>query len=115
MLVEFRKWGSLAVRIPKAVAETLKVGVGRQAEIAIENGALVLRADQAAQTQADLHAGGIAERNDQGKRAAGGRLGRPTRQRGLVTWRPIALTSATSFGSIFSRPSPTSRLEDSRR
>jgi antitoxin component of MazEF toxin-antitoxin module len=53
MLVEFFKWGSLAVRIPKAVAETLKVGVGRQAEIAIENGALVSRADQAAQTQAD--------------------------------------------------------------
>jgi len=43
MLVEFRKWGSLAVRIPKAVAETLKVGVGRQPKIAIENGALVLR------------------------------------------------------------------------
>jgi len=44
MLVEFCKWGnSLAVRIPKAVAEALKVGVGRYAEIAIENGALVLR------------------------------------------------------------------------
>jgi antitoxin MazE len=44
MLVEFCKWGnSLAVRIPKTVAEALKVGVGRHAEIAIENGALVLR------------------------------------------------------------------------
>jgi len=44
MLVEFCKWGnSLAVRIPKTVAEALKVGVGRQAELAIENGALVLR------------------------------------------------------------------------
>ena len=44
MLVEFCKWGnSLAVRIPKTVAEALKVGVGRQAEIAIDNGALVLR------------------------------------------------------------------------
>ena len=44
MLVEFCKWGnSLAVRIPKTVAEALKVGVGRRAEIAIENGALVLR------------------------------------------------------------------------
>jgi len=44
MLVEFCRWGnSLAVRIPKAVAEALKVGVGRHAEIAIENGALVLR------------------------------------------------------------------------
>jgi antitoxin MazE len=44
MLVEFCKWGnSLAVRIPKTVAEALKVSVGRHAEIAIENGALVLR------------------------------------------------------------------------
>jgi antitoxin MazE len=44
MLVEFCKWGnSLAVRIPKTVAEALKVGVGRHAEIPIENGALVLR------------------------------------------------------------------------
>jgi antitoxin MazE len=44
MLVEFCKWGnSLAVRIPKTVAQALKVGVGRHAEIAIENGALVLR------------------------------------------------------------------------
>ena len=44
MLVEFCKWGnSLAVRIPKALADSLKVGVGRQAEIAIENDALVLR------------------------------------------------------------------------
>ena len=44
MLVEFCKWGnSLAVRIPKTVAEALKVGVGRHPEIAIENGALVLR------------------------------------------------------------------------
>ena len=42
MLVEFCKWGnSLAVRIPKTVAEALKVGVGRHAEIAIENGALM--------------------------------------------------------------------------
>jgi antitoxin MazE len=44
MLVEFCKWGnSLAVRIPKTLADSLKVGVGRHAEIAIENGALVLR------------------------------------------------------------------------
>jgi antitoxin MazE len=44
MLVEFCKWGnSLAVRIPTTVADALKVGVGRHAEIAIENGALVLR------------------------------------------------------------------------
>jgi antitoxin MazE len=44
MRVEFCKWGnSLAVRIPKTLADTLKVGVDSQAEIAVENGALVLR------------------------------------------------------------------------
>ena len=44
MIVEFRKWGnSLAVRIPKALADTIKVSDGKRAEIKIENGALVLR------------------------------------------------------------------------
>ena len=44
MLVEFCKWGnSLAVRIPKTLADSLKVGAGRQAHITVENGALVLR------------------------------------------------------------------------
>lgn len=44
MRVEFCKWGnSIAVRIPKGMVEALKVGVGKHAEIAIENGALVLR------------------------------------------------------------------------
>jgi len=44
MVVEFCRWGnSLAVRIPKSVAEALNVREGRYAEIGIENGALVLR------------------------------------------------------------------------
>ena len=44
MIVEFCRWGnSLAVRIPKAVADALKVSNGRRAEIRVENGALVLR------------------------------------------------------------------------
>jgi antitoxin MazE len=44
MIVEFCKWGnSLAVRIPKSVAEALKVSAGKHAEVGIENGALVLR------------------------------------------------------------------------
>src|SRR5665213_408891 len=44
MIVEFRKWGnSLAVRIPKALADIIKVSDGKRAEIKIENGALVLR------------------------------------------------------------------------
>ena len=44
MIVEFCRWGnSLAVRIPKAVADALKVSNGKRAEISIENGTLVLR------------------------------------------------------------------------
>jgi antitoxin MazE len=44
MIVEFCKWGnSLAVRIPKALADTIKVSDGKRAEIKVENGALVLR------------------------------------------------------------------------
>jgi antitoxin MazE len=44
MIVEFCKWGnSLAVRIPKALADSLKVSDGKRAEIKVENGALVLR------------------------------------------------------------------------
>ena len=44
MIVEFCRWGnSLAVRIPKALAEALKVSNGNQAEIKVENGTLVLR------------------------------------------------------------------------
>src|SRR5450755_3892866 len=44
MIVEFCRWGnSLAVRIPKVVADALKVSNGRRAEIIVENGTLVLR------------------------------------------------------------------------
>ena len=44
MIVEFCRWGnSLAVRIPKSVAEALNVSDGKQAEINVENGTLVLR------------------------------------------------------------------------
>ena len=44
MIVEFCRWGnSLAVRIPKTMADALKVSNGKHAEIKIENGTLVLR------------------------------------------------------------------------
>ncbi len=44
MIVEFSKWGnSLAVRIPKALADTIKASAGKRAEIKVENGTLVLR------------------------------------------------------------------------
>lgn len=44
VIIEFRKWGnSLAVRIPKALADAIKASDGKQAEMKVENGTLVLR------------------------------------------------------------------------
>jgi antitoxin MazE len=44
MITQFRKWGnSLAVRIPKPLADAVKASDGRRAEIIVENGTLVLR------------------------------------------------------------------------
>src|ERR1700692_939485 len=43
MIVEFCKWGnSLAVRIPKALADIIKVSDAKRADIKIEKGALLL-------------------------------------------------------------------------
>src|SRR6478735_7908669 len=44
MIVESCRWGnSLAVRLPKAVADARRVSDGKRAEIKVENGTLVLR------------------------------------------------------------------------
>ena len=44
MIVEFRKWGnSLAVRIPKTLADAVKARDGKRAVIRVQNGSLVLR------------------------------------------------------------------------
>ena len=44
MIGEFRKWGnSLAVRIPKTLAEAINASDGKRVELTIKDGALVLR------------------------------------------------------------------------
>ena len=44
MVVGFCKWGdNLALRIPKSAAQALNLHTGSRVELAIENGALVLR------------------------------------------------------------------------
>ena len=44
MVVGFCKWGNnLALRNPKSVAQALNLHTGSRVELAIENGALVLR------------------------------------------------------------------------
>ena len=44
MKIRFAKWGnSLAVRIPAALAKEIGASEGKRAEIAVENGALVIR------------------------------------------------------------------------
>ena len=80
MIVEFCRWGnSLAVRIPRAVADALNVSDGRRAEIKVENGALVLR-PLLKQTRKPATRLMSYERNDQGERTARGRLGTAARQ-----------------------------------
>ena len=42
--MQIAKWGnSLAVRIPKALADAVKASDGKRAELRVENGTLVLR------------------------------------------------------------------------
>lgn len=44
MIVQFRKWGnSLAVRIPKSVADAIGASDGKRVELTVRNGALVLQ------------------------------------------------------------------------
>ena len=44
MIVQFRKWGnSLAVRIPKSVADAISASDGKRVELTVRNGALVLQ------------------------------------------------------------------------
>ena len=86
MVVGFCKWGdNLALRIPKSAAQALNLHTGSRVELAIENGALVLRPIVRRKRTRVYTIERIAERDDQGKRAAGGRLGRSTWERGLVT------------------------------
>jgi len=44
MRVEFLKWGnSIALRVPKAFAEEVGASEGKQADMTVENGALVVK------------------------------------------------------------------------
>jgi antitoxin MazE len=44
MKIEFLKWGnSLALRVPKAFAQELGASEGKQAEMTIENGAILVK------------------------------------------------------------------------
>ena len=44
MKVEYAKWGnSLAVRIPKTIADEIGAREGKSAELSVEDGALILR------------------------------------------------------------------------
>jgi antitoxin MazE len=44
VIVEFRKWGnSLAIRIPKALADAINARDGKRAELSVQGDTLVLR------------------------------------------------------------------------
>ena len=58
MKVAFQKWGnSLALRVPKVVAEEIGASDGKTAEMSVRDGKLVERSDQAEAAQATLHSG----------------------------------------------------------
>ena len=58
MKVAFQKWGnSLALRVPKVVAQEIGAGDGKTAEMSVRDGKLVIESDQAEATQATLHSG----------------------------------------------------------
>ena len=81
MIVEFCKWGnSLAVRIPKALADAIKASDGKRAEIKVENGTLVLRPIVKPARKSRYTLEELLERNDTGQRSARSRLGSAARQ-----------------------------------
>lgn len=48
MHVEFLKWGnSLALRVPKAFAESIGASEGKQAEMTVKDGTLVIKVSKA--------------------------------------------------------------------
>ena len=48
MHVEFLKWGnSLALRVPKAFAESIGASEGKQAEMSVKDGTLVVKVSKA--------------------------------------------------------------------
>lgn len=67
MKVEFLKWGnSLALRVPKALAEEIGAVAGKRAEMTAENGVLVVKVSRRKRRRRyDLEhlIGGITEEN----------------------------------------------------
>jgi antitoxin MazE len=77
MNTQFAKWGnSLAVRIPKAMAETIAAADGSPAVITVENGALVVRTARVRSYRIDDLVKGITRKNRHPEIATGAPVGR---------------------------------------
>jgi antitoxin MazE len=77
MISRVAKWGnSLAVRIPRDAARQLQIGEGGQVDVAVEDGALVVR-PVAARKSYDLDSllAGITDDNLHGETATGAAVG----------------------------------------
>lgn len=76
MRTRVQKWGnSLALRIPKAFAEDLKMCENTVVDVAVENDALVIRRAAAKCSLAELLAG-VTDENIHGEVNTGGPVGR---------------------------------------
>lgn len=64
MRAKIQKWGnSLAVRIPKALAELVEFSDGREVELSVEEGRMIVQAAPARRYTLDELIGGITAEN----------------------------------------------------
>ena len=76
MRAKIQKWGnSLAVRIPKALAELVELSGGREVELSVEDGKMIVQPARKRRYTLDELVAGITEENRHEEIGTGPRLG----------------------------------------
>jgi len=79
MLTRIQKWGnSLAVRIPKVMADELKLGAGASVQLSMKDQALVIEPVAEKSWPLDILLAGITDENRHGEWDSGKTMGRET-------------------------------------
>lgn len=77
MLTKIQKWGnSLAVRIPRSVAQDTHLSSGKAVELAVQDGQIVIAPARRARFHLDELLKGVTARNRHAEVAAGSAVGR---------------------------------------